>query len=324
MDPENTGDTGIDIEAAAASIGANLFKESEQDEAAPEDVQASQQHPETEVAAASDQPTTPSRPAPKAWPKEMHDKWGTLSPEVQDYLEVREKQMLDGLEQYKEHYGFGKSMRDVVMPYKPILDALGLDEQKAIGYLLNAHYRLTQGTPEQRAAAYQHLGESLGLVQRSQSQADQALQPLLEKVSRIESQLIERENAAFAEARSRISRQVEDFANEKDAEGNAKHPYFDDVADDIVAFIDKGMELKDAYERAVYANPATREKEFARLQKQREEQLRAKSKEEAERARKATSANVRSRDTKRAPTESLGTMDDTLQETLAAIRSRTH
>jgi hypothetical protein len=80
--------------------------------------------------------------------------------------------------------------------------------------------------------------------------------------------------------------------------------------------------LKDAYERAVYANPVTRQKEIARLQTEADTKLREKSKNEAEAARKAARTNVRSRDTRRTPTEPLGTMDETMKSTLSEIRSR--
>ncbi len=45
--------------------------------------------------------------------------------------------MLDGIEQYKGDAGFGKTLREVMAPYKPMLAAQGVDEPKAVQYLLN-------------------------------------------------------------------------------------------------------------------------------------------------------------------------------------------
>jgi hypothetical protein len=45
---------------------------------------------------------------------------------------------------------------------------------------------------------------------------------------------------------------------------------------------------------------------------------------DALKAKTAKGTNVRTRETTRAPTEPLGTMEDTMKETLAAINARTH
>jgi len=50
------------------------------------------------------------------------------------------------------------------------------------------------------------------------------------------------------------------------------HPFFDEVADDIVAFVRAGDSLSKAYEKAVWANPVTREKEIARQQAMKDAQ----------------------------------------------------
>ena len=92
----------------------------------------------------------------------MHPHWEKTPKEVQDYWETREKQMLDGLSQYKDHASIGKDFSEVVNPYLPHLKAAGIEPRQMIGNLLNAHWRLTQGTVESRKAAYDQLGKELG------------------------------------------------------------------------------------------------------------------------------------------------------------------
>ena len=79
-----------------------------------------------------------------------------------------------------------------------------------------------------------------------------------------------------------------------------------------------------AIQQDVEARVREIEKENARLQKETEAKLREKSRTEAIAARKASSTNVRSRDTNRAPTEPLGTMEDTMRAVLKESRERAH
>jgi hypothetical protein len=335
MDIDNeAGDTGFDIGASVDAIAGGLGLKgtghsesdnpSEPESAAPKAAATDEtEGTDTTTAPPSPDPSVAAAPAakppPKSWAKEKHDLWAKLPTDAQDYYETREKQFLDGLDQYKGEAQFGKAMRDVLNPYKPILQAQGIDEPQAIQYLMNAHYRLTQGSKDQRLEAYQKLGRDLHLVDAPEAAQ---LPPEVQQLqTRLES--IESENAAAKQAQ--YEAKLEAVRKEIDAvASDPANPYFDDVANDIIAMIKVGYPLKEAYEKAVWANPVTRQKEIARLQTESDKALKEKAKQEAEAARKASSANVRGRDTRRAPTEPKGTMEDTLHETMEKIRNRAH
>lgn len=322
--PDQDEIQGLDIEAAATQIGDDLFGVPEEEQPNGPVNDAIVTAPETPEAEAAE---VVARPAPSSWAKETHELWTKLPAEAQAQIEHREKQMLEGLSQYKEHQDFGRAMRDVTAPYKALLNSQGVDEVKAVQYFLDANYKLSQGSPEQKLAHLQKIAAAYGLSigpQEQQQQVDPALRTLEEKVNHLTSTLTERQQAQYRETVKQTTSTVNQFASEKDASGNLKRPYFDEVADDIVGFIQLGADLESAYDKAVYANPTTRAKEVARLQKEHEANLRNKSKVEAEAARKASSTNVRGRDTRRSPTEAMGTMEDTMKETLSAIKSRAH
>lgn len=322
-------DTGLDIEAAAETLGHDLFP------ATPDPSQESVEDPEP--VASPPQASAPTEPAPvaapqeipvpKAWPKEMHGHWTKVPQEVREYLaNVREKQMLDGLEQYKQEAQFGKQLREVLNPYNALLQQHRLEPHVAVQNLLNAHAQLTTGTMEQRRAAYERLGKELRIILDSQPgqagqtpQVDPTLQPVLEKVSALERDLEARKEADRQAAYERASKEVEAFAADTTA-----HPYFDECSDHIVRLIQAGYSLQEAYETAVMANPVTKAKEVARIQTEYEAKLKENARLEALPKKKAANLNVKSRDTKRAPTEPLGTMEDTLKSTLNEIRSRAH
>lgn len=318
------GPDEFDMDNGVAEIAGSLGLDAPEAEAPLDDPAADPPIAEGDAAPVSTAPTV--RPPPKSWAKDYHEPWTKADPKLQEYIEHREKQMLDGIEQYKADSTLGKTLKDVITPYRPMIEAHGMDEAKAVGYLMNAHWRLTQGSPEQRLAAFNELGRNLGFLQRDPNAqpADPKLSAVEERQTKIEARLNQEAQRRYQETQEKVSTQVSSFASAKDEKGAPLHPYFDDVADDIIVYINAGHELEDAYKRAVYANPVTREKEIARLKTEHDKQLRDKAKQGAETARRASSTNVRSRDTSRAPTGLVGTIEDTLKETLAASKARTH
>lgn len=279
-----------------------------------------------------DQPAAAqARSAPKAWAKEQHEHWAKLDPKVQDYIEHREKQMLEGLGQYAEGAKFAKAVKEVISPHMELIKAQNIAPEQAIGYLFNAHRQLSTGTPEQRAAHLQQIAKTYGIdISKAAASAGQAseepayVRELRERTERLERERQSEREAALQEQSKKAEQSVTSFADAKDEKGNLKHPYFDECAEDIVALINAGHTLEKAYEKAVYANPVTREKEIARLAKERDATLRAKAKKEAESARSGSRANVTSRDTGRAPTAPKGQKwEDTLETTMQEIKERT-
>ena len=82
--------------------------------------------------------------------------------------------------------------------------------------------------------------------------------------------------------------------------------------------------LAECYDAAVWANPITRAKEAERLATDKAQRLAAEATDRAKRARKATSANVTSNQTRSRVQDGAAdqSLDDILKDTLAEIRSR--
>jgi hypothetical protein len=311
LEQEQASDTGLDVDAAVDDIGSGLGF-SVVDE--PDGPVA-----EAVVEPVQEAPVEPPvvREAPKSWAKETHEVWAKLPAEAQAQIEKREKQILDGLELYKTDAGFGKTLKEAIAPFQQMLEASQIDAPKAVSYLLGAHQRLTTGSPESRQAAYQELGRNLGLSTETQPNAE--LESLRQQVQQLTTGFTqERTQKAQAES-ARIQQEVDAFAADTKA-----HPYFDEVSEDIARLIKAGYDLNESYEKAVWANPVTRAKEQSRALKEHEDKLRENARLDALKAKTARGTNVKSRETTRAPTEPLGTMEDTLKETLADVRARTH
>lgn len=313
---------GYDVESHSDDLAADLFPSSEREETEPEQQVA----PEQETTAEPEPEPKIVSLAPKSWPKEMHDHWGKMPKEAQDYWAVREKQMLDGMEQYKGDAGFAKQIKDALNPYMATINALGVDAPTAIKSLLNADHQLRVGSPSQKVQYFQHLAKQYGVdlggmapQQKGQQQSDPMIQQIQDELHNIK-QVIQSGNQQQLDAeRQKIQNDVNSFASDP------KHMYFDEVSDEIVALLKNGATLEDAYEKAVWANPVTRQKEMSRVQTEQQAALKTKAIAEAEAKKKAASVNLRNRDSQRTPTGPRATMtglDSALRETMREIKSR--
>lgn len=318
-------DAGVDSLAESLGLGQSEtiqetdFEEEiveevgEEIEAAPEEGEVVDVA-EPEVAEVAD-------PPPKSWAKETHEVWSKLPPEAKQQIVHREKQMLDGLDQYKADATYGKTIKDVITPYKRVIDEAGLTEPQAMQYLMNAHVKLTYGSREQRLAAYQELGRSIGIADAAPAdpnapKPNQEVLEVKEKLSRIEQEHNARKAVEIKAAQDKSRSEVDAFASDP------AHPYFDEVAEDVAIYIKSGMNLQDSYERAVWANPVTRLKEQTRLQTENEIARKKKAAEEASKAKKTKSNNINNRHTKAVPTEPKGKMFDDMPDILEGIRQR--
>ena len=332
-------DIGFNLEGAvdgiAKDIAAGVDKEPDAEpvtiepETTPE--QDTEQAETTEPTDAEPLAAAPTvRAAPKSWAKEQHERWAKLDKDTQDYIELREKQALEGITQYSESAKFAKAVKDVIQPHMELIRAQQIAPEKAIEYLFNAHRQLSVGTPEQKLAYLASVAKTYGLdlAKAATAAGQQAEEPAYVKELRERQDRLDRERdierqAQLTEQSQKIEKQVTDFADAKDDKGKLKHPYFDECADHIVKLINGGYSLEDAYQAAIYANPVTKEKELARLLTEKEAALRSKAKQEADRARHASSTNVSSRDTKRGPTAPTAKRwEDTMDETMREIKER--
>lgn len=321
---DSGNDGGMDINAAVDSIGSDLFgKHDRQDNGEPADdpVDAATDDPADPVDTEDAAPDPEAIAPPQSWAKETHEIWKQIPKAAQEQFLKREKQMLDGLQGYKDAADFGRPLKDVITPFMPMIQARGIDAPKAVAALLNAQHRLdtnpVQGLIE-IAKSYNIDLTKLAEGAAQTQQVDPAVKQLQDELNGIKTHLSAGQQRAMQEAQTKVAAEVNAFASDP------AHSYFDELADDIVAMLKAGEPLDKAYEKAVWANPVTRAKELARVNKENAAKLRKESQEKADAARKASSTNVRSRDTRRAPTEPVGTMEDTMKAELARIKSAVH
>lgn len=311
-------DVKIDMDAANKEMSDAIIQDLGGKPAEPEAVVVEEKKPAGEAA-----PVV--RSVPKSWKPEYHEAWSKLDPKVQEYVEQRESEMASGVESVKGDAQVGRSLREVIAPYRPLLDSQGVkDEAQAVRALLGAHYQLSTGDENARTALFASLAKQYHIdVAKLASGAaavvtDPALREVTDRLNKVEGSLTAAQQAQVESLRQQTSKEVEIFA------ADPTHPYFNEVADHIVLLLqDPRISLKDAYDQAVWANPATRAKEQTRLSQEADAKLRKDAEEAAAKARKAKGTDVRGKEGSKSSTELLGTMEDTMRETYREIASRT-
>lgn len=270
------------------------------------------------LAATLDAPAV--RTPPKAWKSEMHEHWGKLDPKVQEYLEQRENEVSSGFEKHRSEAEYGRQFREAINPYLQDIQQWGVQPTQAVQALLNAHRALKSGDAAQRRAMFEKLARDYAVefTPAEQAYVDPAVKELLDRQTRLESEINSERQAKFDSLRAATDKEVGAFFADK-----TKHPYAEEVADHIVLLLqDPRLTLADAYEQAVYANPSTRALELARIAKESESKLRAEKEAEATEARKKRGTRVRGSDEGKPTATALGDLDSTLSDTLKEIKER--
>ncbi len=322
VDTTETAEPSIDMAAAVEKISADLFPDTVENEATPTEAVATA-ITETPGPPTKTVPPLPTiRQAPKSWAKDVHPIWEKIDPKGQEYIEKRERDFLDGLEQYKGAAQFARSVQDVLTPYQPLLQQRGLDAPAVIRDLMQTYTALTQGTPEQRQQAWRQVAENLkipmpGNGSEPVAQVDPRIQALEQQFQQVQQALTMQQQSALQAATEKATSDVTAFADDP------AHAHFDECFEEIIKFIKAGDSLQEAYDKAVWANPVTREKHKQAWFQTETEKARERARLDALPKQKARSVNVKQSDTQRPPTEPLGSMEDTLRSTLKSIKEKT-
>lgn len=340
---------GFDMDAAADSIGADLFPAEDRNDDEPLDTNpeytGKPTDPPKEVAqpdpaappatpAADAPPADPAAPpkpvAPTTWRPEAAAEWDKLPPTVQAEIAKREEDMFRGLEAYKGDATVGKTFNSAVAPFSGLLAQQQWEPMQLTHELMSAHAMLSMGTPDQKLAQVLAIADKYGIQLQPTDPADapyedpsvtalrKELNAVNSKIAQTEQYQREQETQRAAEIRAQLNSEIAAFSSDP------KNIHFETVANDIAMLLSTKVakDLPDAYEQAVYRNPVTRAAEIERVATEKAKAVQAAAAAKAETARRAISSNVRTSAKPASGTAGLGSIDDTLAETLANIQSR--
>jgi len=265
-------------------------------------------------------PAATVEPAPKTWRPEAAKDWDKLPENVRAEITKREEDMFKGIEGYKADASIGKVVKDIVAPYLTAMQTRGQEPVAQIRSLLHANHVIENGTMEQKVAVFQKLAENYGIQFNSGDApyVDPQTQELKKTIDELRSRLDTNDNKIVETTKAALKQEIDTFA------ADPAHPYFDEVANDIAALLraKSANNLQEAYDKAIWMNPVTRAKESARLAAEAATKAKSDAEEKAKAAAKASGANVRTSTKPGRGTAPVGSMDDTLTETLANIKTR--
>ena len=196
--------------------------------------------------------------------------------------------MQEGVAKLKTEYEgkarFAEDMWREIAPHNHLIEREGGNPVAAVRDLLGMAALMRTGTEEQKRKLLldtaQQFGVNLhpdaqGVAQPAQQFSDPRVDELQGTLKQMMTQQEQRE-------RAQLQSDVEQFAQDK--------PHFEKVRGEMGRLIQSGLanDLNDAYERAIWLVPEVREQVQAELAEKTAKDKEAKSREQAEKARKAS------------------------------------
>ena len=220
-------------------------------------IQLDQRKPKDKVESAIAKEPEKPKELPKqlqGWRKEAKDKYFDLPAEVQAEIIRREDEAHKKITSNDDERTFGKTLKDTIQPYMPMIAAEGSDPRRAITDLLNTAYRLRNSTPEEKGVLLWELANQYGanmridpkVLQQRLSQRSQQPQRPAPNVEEVVKQQLQRAEA---------ERNIEAFA------ADSKNQHFEKVKPAMATLLKNGLakDLPDAYKKACLADDDLRE-----------------------------------------------------------------
>lgn len=307
-----------DVAAAAGAIAAA---------AAPAD-------PATQAAAPAAPAATPTPDpavvAPSSWTGPAKAEFATLSPLIQQEVLKREQQIHNGIAQYKDAAHYGQEIQKALAPYEQTIRSLNTTPAIAIKAMFDVDHTLRFGSPQEKLQSISNLARNYGVDLSNgvpaQVQVDPNVQYLQNQLQTTQQQLQQIQSAHESRQQAELNSQIE--------AAKEGRPHFDSLRNEMAVLIQaaaargEDLPLSEAYDRAVWASPVHRNEMLAKQQAEREAEAAkqraeaaAKAAAAAAAAKAAASTNVARRGTLQAQ-GAVGSMQDTMRETLDRIRSR--
>lgn len=242
---------------------------------APEQAAATESKPESQEADPPE-PAAAALTAPPSWSADAKAKFGELPPEVQREITKREAEVHKGFTQHDEQRNLGKAFQQTLAPYAAEFRAQGRNPVQEVTNMLAMDKFLRSAPMEQRAAVIHDIARSYG-VDLANAPAPEALDPqvaaMQQRLQQIEGFTMRAQQEAQMRQQQEVINTLQAFARDP------ANKHYDLVRQEMAVLLEGGIakDLKDAYDRACYANPTVR----SMLQQEALQAAEAKRKKEA-------------------------------------------
>lgn len=180
---------------------------------------------------------------PNAWTAQSKAKWSELPQEIQAEVLKREQDVEKGMTKLDEDRNFGKSLKEIVTPYLPMITAEGGTPQKAVQALLDTAYRLRTSSPQAKGQLFMDMARQYGvdlsqISQQQQSPVNPQLQAIQSELEQLkfarQSELSQREQHEQATIQS----EIQSFA------ANPENIHYEAVKAHMASLLQGGLDRK--------------------------------------------------------------------------------
>ena len=268
--------------------------EAEVEEETPTDTEIEAEAAEEESEEAVEEPEEPVEGlvAPEHWSSADREMFDALDDEAKEFVNRRyasmEKDYHSKTQKAASSIKFSETIKGMLDPFRERMNLAGIDEVAAIQKLVAAQ-DLLERDPK---AGIEHLAKAYGVdldeVDVEFDEVDPEIAKLKEEIRLMKTNQttnsIEAQNAA-----------IEQFKDATDGKGNALHPFFEDVYDDMVTLVKSRVatDLDGAYQKAVWANPDVRSKMMEALDKEKDQARKAEIAKKTAAAKRIAKTNLK-------------------------------
>lgn len=234
--------------------------------------------------AVSPEQAPPSIEAPRSWSAERKALFAQLPPDAQAYIAQRESEAHTKITELGNEKGrIAKEYGELGQLIERERDSwanLGFTPSAAIGQMIATQRGLDANPVEGILRLCQSYGIHPAQLAQARPQVDPQIAALYQQMNFLQEQLQSRDAMSEQAQLSQAEQLVQNFRNETDASGKRLRPHFETVEQELEPHLIAVMQQKpgisqrdalaEAYDRAVYANPQTRELAFKERQAQQE------------------------------------------------------
>lgn len=265
--------------------------------------------------------------APSTWKPTARADFDKLPPAVKTEIHRRETDFMNGQAQLLPDAKLGRSVTEIMSPYRMLIEAEGGTPERAIADLMRTAAIFRVGTPQQKSAALQQIARQFNveLAPPQPAQPGQQPQTLQDpRVDQLLAQLNQERQQRQRDEQSGLETAVTSWMGEVDAKGAPVRPYLGDVMNEMSGLVPQirqgnpslshNQVLQEAYDRAIWGNPEIRKLLQQQEAQGNEQARRTENQNRVRDARRAASVNV----PRRASTPSAGkpgSLDETLSKT---------
>lgn len=229
------------------------------------------------------EPETFAVPVPQSWAADAKDMFNQLPARLQQEVVKRETDLRRGLSHATERASQVErtwaEVDEALAPHRETFALNGVSPGQVVKQFLDWQNYLDKDP----VLGLQKLAKSYGLDLRqlaeyeaTQPQEDPQVKELRQQISQMQGYFQQMQQQTASQKAQAVQGELELFAQEIDSTGRPLRPYIEHVADDMIPHIQylrsqnpnasPRQLLQAAYEKAIWANPSTRELELKRSQ----------------------------------------------------------